>query len=156
MDITFSIAKSATFLEVSKITSLIGAKIPVEGGGNLYDQVAVTADEYHILEGYWREAASKAITTLRRFYRSVTPLGTGSMVDMEEVLILALSMPARFDAQYAPAMESSLFNYFVSYIVSKWLPLAYRADVEYYQKDAADNLTRILTSIFHQNYPERA
>jgi hypothetical protein len=118
--------------------------------------VAVTADEYHILEGYWREAASKAITTLRRFYRSVTPLGTGSMVDMEEVLILALSMPARFDAQYAPAMESSLFNYFVSYIVSKWLPLAYRADVEYYQKDATDNLTRILTSIFHQNYPERA
>lgn len=155
MDITLSITKSSVMNEVAKLTSYIGAKILTEDGGNAYDQVFTTNDDYAMLEKYWREAINATTTNLRRFVSEISGLSQGSEVNKEEVLILTLKMPSRYDSALTSTVQSTLFNYFVNFITAKWLGLAYKDDAEYYDLYAAGNMSEILQKIFFKKPAEK-
>lgn len=155
MDITLSITKSSVMNEVAKLTSYIGAKILTDDGGNAYDQVFTTNDDYAMLEKYWREAANATAGNLRRFIKTMSPASQGSLVDLEEVFELVLDMPSRYDGSQTETIQSALFNYFINFITSRWLALTYKTDAEYYEKCSVSNMTEILLKLFHKTKPTR-
>ncbi len=154
MEVTLNISKAAAFNEVSKVTSYIGVKVPTDDGGNLYDHVAVTSDDFPMVEKFWREAIGTLTASMRRFHISSTAPGTGSMMDVSEVFELKVDAPPRFDTSQRDAMEASLFNFFVNYIISRWLPITYKADVEYYQQGSASNMADMLIKLYTKSFPE--
>ena len=155
MDITLSIPKSSVMNEVAKLTSYIGAKIITEDGGNAYDQVFTTNDDYAMLEKYWREAITATTGNLRKFIKTISAVPQGSIVDKEEVFEITLKMPARYDDIQTGAIQSALFSYFVNSITSKWLSLTHKSEVELYDAYATANMKDILLKIFYKKPAQR-
>lgn len=164
MDITLSITKSVVMNEVAKQTSYIGGKITFQDGSNAYDQVFTTEDDFAMLEKYWREASNATATNLRRFVKSIEESGAtdtdlklpqGSEVNKQGVLTITLNMPTRYDDSQTGTIQSTLFNYFVNFITSKWLGITYKEDAEYYDAYATGNMKEILLKIFYKKPAER-
>lgn len=150
MDVTLSVTKSAVMNEVAKQTSYIGAKTITADGGNAYDQVFSTNDDYAMLERYWREAVDAVTGNLRKFVKTVSQMPAGQSVDENEVFTLVLSMPTRYDTNQTGTVNTALFSYFTHLITSKWLAVTKKEDAEYYERIATEKMKEILFKIYYK------
>ena len=155
MDVTLSVTKSAVMNEVAKQTSYIGAKTVTPDGGNAYDQVFTTNDDYAMLERYWREAVDAVTGNLRKFIKTVSAMPASQSVDSEEVFQIVLSMPARYDDNQTGTVNTALFSYFTHLITSKWLAVVHKEDAAYYEKIATEKMREILLKIYYKKPAKR-
>lgn len=155
MDVTLSVTKSAVMNEVAKQTSYIGAKTVTPDGGNAYDQVFSTDDDYAMLERYWREAVDAVTGNLRKFIKTISDIPAPQSVDTEEVFTIVLDMPARYDTNQNGTVNTALFSYFTHFITSKWLAVVYKEDAAYYEKIATEKMREILFKIYYKKPAKR-
>lgn len=155
MDVTLSVTKSAVMNEVAKQTSYIGAKTVTPDGGNAYDQVFSTDDDYAMLERYWREAIDAVTANLRKFVKTISDMPANQSVDTNEVFTLVLDMPARYDTNQNGTVNTALFSYFTHLITSKWLAVVHKQDAEYYEKIATEKMREILFKIYYKKPAKR-
>lgn len=150
MEVKLSVSKSSVMNEVAKQTSYIGAKITIKDGSNAYEQVFTTNDDYAMLERYWREAVNATTGNLRKFIQSVSDVPDSPTVNTDEVFIMVMDMPSRYDGNQTGTIQASLFSYFVNFITSKWLAIAYKEDAEYYERYATESMKEILIKIYYK------
>lgn len=155
MDVTLSVTKSAVMNEVAKQTSYIGAKTATPDGGNAYDQVFSTDDDYAMLERYWREAVDAVTGNLRKFIKTISDMPAPQSVDTEEVFTIVLDMPARYDTNQNGTVNTALFSYFTHMITSKWLAVVHKEDAAYYEKIATEKMREILFKIYYKKPAKR-
>lgn len=155
MDVTLSVTKSAVMNEVAKQTSYIGAKTVTPDGGNAYDQVFSTDDDYAMLERYWREAVDAVTGNLRKFIKTISDMPAPQSVDTEEVFTVVLDMPARYDTNQNGTVNTALFSYFTHMITSKWLAVVHKEDAAYYEKIATEKMREILFKIYYKKPAKR-
>lgn len=155
MDVTLSVTKSAVMNEVAKQTSYIGAKTVTPDGGNAYDQVFSTDDDYAMLERYWRETVDAVTGNLRKFVKTISDMPANQSVDANEVFTLVLDMPARYDTNQNGTVNTALFSYFTHLITSKWLAVVHKEDAEYYEKIATEKMREILFKIYYKKPAKR-
>lgn len=155
MDVTLSVTKSAVMNEVAKQTSYIGAKTVTPDGGNAYDQVFSTDDDYAMLERYWRETVDAVTGNLRKFVKTISDMPANQSVDTNEVFTLVLDMPARYDTNQNGTVNTALFSYFTHMITSKWLAVVHKEDAAYYEKIATEKMREILFKIYYKKPAKR-
>ncbi len=155
MDVTLSVTKSAVMNEVAKQTSYIGAKTVTPDGGNAYDQIFSTDDDYAMLERYWRETVDAVTGNLRKFVKTISDMPANQSVDTNEVFTLVLDMPARYDTNQNGTVNTALFSYFTHMITSKWLAVVHKEDAEYYEKIATEKMREILFKIYYKKPAKR-
>ena len=143
---TFTIDKSLVLEEVAMQTAYIGAKTILADGRTAYEQIFTTSDDYAMLERFWNEAISFTSGSLKKYVTGAT--GT-------DTLTITLDLPGRYDIAQNESVQKSLFSYFANYITSKWMAIANKADAEYYEKYANENMKDVLQKIFTIKKPTR-
>ena len=146
MATSFTINKSMVLEEVAMQTAYVGAKTILSDGRTAYEQIFTTNDDYAMLERFWNEAISFTTGSLKKYMTSVT--GTTS-------LTFTLDLPGRYDIAQNESVQKSLFSYFTNYITAKWMAIANKADAEYYEKYATENMKDVLQKIFTIKKPIR-
>lgn len=142
--IELAVNKQAVYEEVAKTTSYAGAKM--EGDESAYERIFTTDEDQEMLERFWNEAASGAVDQLKPFI---------ARCSNEEGFAVELELSSGFDTSLRDSIESSLFSYFVTMIVSKWFKMANKAEAESYGVDAVGAMDDVMKKIYHRKRPVR-
>lgn len=141
-DITITVVKKAVYEEVAKTTSYTGAK--KEGDDGAYDRIFTTDEDQEMLERFWKEAASGATDTLKKWIRKVE--------EGDEYRLL-LHVADGYDMSLTSSIETSMFSYFVNFIVGKWYLIVNAGESERYVTDAVGAMDDIMSKVLHRKRP---
>ncbi|MCQ2220007.1 MAG: hypothetical protein MJZ12_01365 [Prevotella sp.] len=142
--ITINVVKSAVYNEVAKTTSYAGAKKVGDEGA--YDRIFTTDEDQEMLERFWKEAASGATDTLKKWI---------SENEEGDEYRLLLHVADGYDIGLTSSIETSLFSYFVNFIIGKWYLIVNAQESERYVTDAAGAMDDVMSKIFHRKKPKR-
>lgn len=156
---TINISKGDVYDEVAKTTAYIGTKH--QGGGDEgsidhYEQVFTTDADRLMLERFFNEASLIATDRMKEWSDVVTNSAThNTSVDESVGYTMKLYMPTNYSEQLMDSAELSLFNFFVSYIVSKWCQISSPADSESYGASASAMLEDMEKKLRNRERPTR-
>lgn len=145
-NVTITIKKTVVLEEVAKTTAYMGAKSKLKDGTSAYDQVFVTDKDRDMVERFWMEAVGIMTDTTRRFITSV---------DNTSNYVLNLAMSERYDTNLNDSIHTSMFSFFVSYIISKWCEIVSKDDAKEYSDMAVAMLASVKDKIFYKTKPKR-
>lgn len=154
IEITLTVNKANVYNEVEKTTSYTGAKIE-EGGDAAYDRIRTTDEDRELLERFWSEACNAATERLKRFIVSVTEYPESHGVELDRNYEIHLELSSSYDTALNQSVQTSLYNYFVSFIVSRWFKVANKAETESYAQDAVGMMDDVMRKIFYKKKPTR-
>lgn len=156
---TITVSKGDVYDEVAKTTSYIGVKHQGsgdEGSIDHYEQVFTTDADRLMLERFFNEASLLATDRMKEWSNTVTNSATHATSVNESVgYTIVLAMPTNYSPQLKGSAELSLFNFFVSYIVSKWCQLSSPADSESYGAAASAMLEDMEKKLRNRERPTR-
>ncbi|MBR1792085.1 MAG: hypothetical protein IJ764_00385 [Bacteroidales bacterium] len=152
MDVIINVNKMRVYDEVAKTTSYIGAKMP---DAESYDHMFTTDEDRLMLERFWTEAASGATEQLKPFVSSVAPQQVSQRIDIESDYTVRLNISGRFNTAMQESMETSLFSYFVNFVISRWCRLTYAEAEAAYMADAAGALSDVMRKLYFKKKPTR-
>lgn len=150
-DITITIRKANVMEEVAKTTAYIGAKTTLSDGKKAFDQVFVTDEDKKMVERFWTEAADVMTNLTRRFITSVSDVTIDGSVNY----VVNLSMSDRYDKNLTDSITTSMFSFFVSYIIGKWCEIVAKDDVKEYSDNATAMMESITQKLYHKIKPKR-
>lgn len=154
MDITLTVRKRQVYTEVAKTSSYTGAKLTDDELA--YDRIFTTDADYQMLERFWIEACNGATERLKPFLLSVSsniidPTASNTTSDY----IANLRVSQSFDTALLSSTETSLYDYFVNFILSRWYKFTMKSEVDSYAADAMAALEDVLRKIYHKKKPVR-
>lgn len=148
-----TIEKDEVLTEVAKSTSYAGAKKAPDG--SVYDHLYTTDEDKVMLERYWREAGDLVTNTLRRFTSAISDV----TIDSDEVTdgdyTITLEYTPRYNAAMTDSIYSSMFSFFVNYIVGKWIELSDADAAQSYTTAAQTLLADMKAKIYTKVRPTR-
>ena len=154
IEVTLTVNKANVYNEVEKTTGYTGAKIE-EGGESAYDRIRTTDEDRELLERFWSEACNAATERLKRFIVSVTEYPESHGVELDRNYVVDLELSSRYDTALNQSVQTSLFSFFVLYIVSRWFKVANKQETESYAQDAASMMDDVMRKIFYKKKPTR-
>lgn len=150
--IGLTINKRNVYNEVAKTTSYTGAKMDDESA---YDRIFTTDSDREMLERFWVESCNDVTTEFKPFLTSVSTQDVGTDIDIEKNYEVELELSEAFDETLAPAIQSSLFSYFVNAISSKWFEIANKAESDKYAANALGLMTSVIEKLYYRKKPKR-
>lgn len=150
--IGLTINKRNVYNEVAKTTSYTGAKMDDESA---YDRIFTTDSDREMLERFWVESCNDVTTEFKPFLTSVSTQDVGTDIDIEKNYEVELELSEAFDETLAPAIQSSLFSYFVNAISSKWFEIANKAESDKYAANALGLMASVIEKLYYRKKPKR-
>lgn len=150
-EIKLEINKADVYEEVAKTTAYIGGKTVDANGKNLYDQVFVTNEDKKMIDRFWIEAAGIATNAAKRFITSVSDVSVNDSANY----VLNLFMSDRYDHNLTGSISSSMFSFFVSYIIAKWCEIVSKDSAKEYSDNAVAMLAGVKEKLFYKSRPKR-
>ena len=139
-----SVSKGDVFDNVKKATGYTASKMV--GDEDTYERIAVTQGELEDLGVFWLEACNIATDLLKPF------IGGGVETDNYQV---TLDMPSSFDGNLSASINSSLNNFFILYITSRWFKYANKSEASSTLEDAEAMLADVKRKIYYKKKPTR-
>lgn len=149
-----TINKSYVYDEVAKTTSYVGAKMMAEDSG-AYKRIFTTDDDRMMLERFWSESCSIMTDNLKPFIESVSSHPVSHSIDLSNNYEVTLNLSSSFDTSLTDSIQSSLFSFFVSYIVSKWYKFTNKTEADSYALEATNMMDDVIRKIYHRKKPRR-
>ena len=150
---TFTINKANVYTEVAKTTSYSGVKKAVDG--SLYEQIFTTDEDRLLLERFWNEAANAATELFKPFLVSVSSTAQSHGINLSNNYVVAVALSPSYDSSLTDSVQSSLFSYFVNFIVSRWYKFANKDEAEDFGAQAVAMLEDVKSKIYHKKKPSR-
>lgn len=151
--VTYTVNKANVYTEVAKTTSYSGVKKAADG--SLYEQIFTTDQDRLMLERFWNEAANAATELFKPFLSSVSSTAQSHGVDLAKNYVVNIVPYASYDTSLNDSVQSSLFSYFVNFIVSRWFKFVNRDESEDYGAQAASMLEDVKSKIYYKKKPLR-
>lgn len=152
-NITFKVNKMRVYNEVAKTTSYTGAKMTDDESA--YGRILTSDEDRLMLERFWNEACNAATGTFRQFLVSVTSSAESHCMKLESNYEVTILPAGNYDTALNDSIQSSLYSFFVNYIVSRWYRFANKGEVEAYNTEASDMLEDVRMKLYHRKRPER-
>lgn len=143
--ITLSVDKGRVYEEAAKTTDYNGSKNDAD---DRRDKVLITDADNVMLERFWAESASAVNERVKPFLVSVTDPGDNSYS-------VELEMSNSYDTTLTPSVNSSLFSYFATSVISKWMEFSDKGDAKGYAENAAAMLTDVMRKLYYKKKPVR-
>lgn len=153
IDVTLTVNKAQVYDEVAKTTSYTGTKM--QGDESAYDRIFTTDDDRMMLERFWVEACNAATEQFKHFLVSVNAQDEGQRVDLENNYEVQLELSSSYDTNLTGSMQTSLFSFFVSFIVSKWYKFTNKGEADSYGQDAAAMMDDVVRKMYYKKKPVR-
>ena len=150
---TFTINKANVYTEVAKTTSYSGVKASADG--SLYEQIFTTDEDRLLLERFWNEAANAATNLFKPFLVSVSSTTQSHGVNLAANYVLQVELSKGYDSALDNSVQSSLFSYFVNYIVSQWYVFANKDEAAKFAQEAVTMIDDVRTKIYYRKKPTR-
>lgn len=151
--VQLTIDKEKVYEEVAKTTSYTGAKMVDDE--NAYTRIFTTDEDRLMLERFWREACAGATDLFKPFIKSVSDQSIIESVDMTSDYEVVLEISSMYDDNLTDSVQSSLFSYFVDYILARWYKITNKEEAESYGLEAAGMLDDIKSKIYYRMKPHR-
>lgn len=139
--------------EVAQTTSYTGAKM--QGDVGAYERIFTTDDDRLMLERFWVEACNAATEQFKPFLVSVSEQSEGQRVDLEHNYEVQLELSSSFDTSLTGSIETSLFSFFVSFIISKWYKFCNKEEAESYGADSLAMMGDVMRKVYYKKKPVR-
>lgn len=152
-EITFTVNKANVFTEVAKTTSYSGIKKSPDG--SLYEQVFTTDEDRLMLERFWNEAANNVTDILKNFEGVFSDTQQAHGIDIANNYSAKVSLSNSFDINLISSIQSSLFSFFVDYIVGSWYKFINKEEASSYLEDSAAMLLDVKSKIYFKKKPSR-
>lgn len=152
-NITLIVNKANVYTEVAKTTSYAGAKM--QGDEGAYEQIFTTDADRMMLERFWAEASNAVTGRLKEYIVSVASYPESHGVELDRNYEVELKLSSLFDTTLTNSISSSLFSFFVYYIVGKWFGFVNKAEAPTYIADAAAQLDDVIRKLHHRVRPTR-
>lgn len=153
-EITLTVNKAYVYDEVAKTTSYAGAKMMAEDI-NAYERIFTTDEDRLLLERFWTETCNTATNQFKPFLISLNSQPISHGVDLTRDYTVELELSSSFDENLTEAINTSLFSFFVSSIVSKWFAFANKPETEGYVAAAASIMDDVMRKIYYKKKPTR-
>jgi len=150
VNITLTVDKAAVYEEVAKTTSYIGQKM--DDDATAYDRIFTTDENQEVLERFWVEACNAATEQFKPFIITVS---RNTEDGKEDTFTVEMEMSSKYDINLTSGINTSLFSYFVSYIVARWNQFTNKKEVDTYVGDAASIMDDIMRKIYWRKKPVR-
>jgi hypothetical protein len=145
--------KAYVFDTVDETAAYIGAKAVGDEGA--YERIFTTDADRVLLENFWSEASELATQQLKSFISQVSDNTVSHSVNLSQNYEVTLKTPSNYDSSLDNSINSSLFHFFVYFIVSKWCRLTSKTDAESYAIDATSMLNDAVRKLYHRKRPQR-
>lgn len=142
--VTLTVEKDKVYAEIAKTTSYTGQKMV--GDETAYQRIFTTDEDKDMLSRFWNEACSGATDLLKPFINTI---------DVTSDYCVTLDLSCRYDNTLTGSVQTSLFSYFVYFILSRWYKMANKGEYESYAVDAASMLEDVMHKIYHRTKPQR-
>lgn len=152
-EVTFTVNKANVFTEVAKTTSYSGIKKSPDG--SLYEQVFTTDEDRLMLERFWNEAANNVTDILKNFEGEFSDTQQAHGIDIANNYSAKVSLSNSFDTNLTSSIQSSLFSFFVDYIVGSWFKFINRDEASSYLEDSSAMLLDVKSKIYYKKKPSR-
>lgn len=153
MEIILDVKKLLVYDEVAKTSSYTGAKMA--GDDAAYDRIFTTDEDRLMLERFWLEAAGGATEKMKPFIVSVAPQPVSQRVDLTRDYTVRLKVSVDFEPALRESTETSLYDYFVNFIVSRWYKFTCKEEIGSYATDAVAALEDVLRKLYYKKKPTR-
>lgn len=115
--VIFSVDKEKVLKEVRRLTHYVGQR--KQGDEGTFERMSATNGDAGMLEQFWKEACAAATEQLMHYAIRIDndeDIGTSSYD-------ITLDLPSQYDTSLNESIESSLQNFFINLISSKWFEL---------------------------------
>lgn len=144
------------FNEVAMTTAYVGGKATTKEE-NVYDKVFVTDEDRDLINRFWNEACNATTQQLKDVIESILTeicYKDKDDNDIKKVVYkIALHVSKDFDLNMRNDIETSLFSFFVDYIVSKWFRFCNREECEVYATNATGAMEDAVKKVYHRKRP---
>lgn len=151
--VTYTVNKANVFTEVAKTTSYTGVKKAADG--SLYEQIFTTDEDRLLLERFWNEAANTATELFKPFLVSVSSAVQAHGVNLANNYVAQLSLSSSYDTSLTDSAQSSLFSFFVNFIVGKWYRFANKEEAQEFELEAESKIQDVKSKIYYKKKPTR-
>lgn len=150
--VIFTVNKANVYTEVAKTSSYSGAKMDDAAA---YDRIFTTDEDRQMLERFWNEASNAVTELFKPFLVSVTESPESHGIELARNYEATLDLSASYDTVLNKSIESSLFSFFVDFIVSRWFKFTNKTETESYGNEAATMLDDVKAKIYYKKKPTR-
>lgn len=154
-EITLTVNKIQVYNEVAKTTAYTGAKQTTAEDTRAYERIFTTDDDRLMLERFWTETANAVTEQFKPFLVSVSDQKTDNGIHLDNDYVIVLEMGDRFDVNLTNSIESDLFCFFVTAIVSNWFKYTNKDEAEAFAKKAIGIMDRAADKVYHLKRPKR-
>lgn len=154
-NITLTVNKAYVYDEVAKTTAYAGAKMMAEDVA-AYERIFTTDEDRLLLERFWVETCNVVTNYLKPFLVTLGAQPVGHGVDLTRNYSAGLELSESFNESLTESINTSLFSFFVSLIVSKWFAVANKPEAESYAVGAAAIMDDVMKMIYYRKRPMRA
>lgn len=151
--INMTIEKRQVLTEAGKTSSYAGAKRTADG--TAYDHLRTTDEDAVLLERFWREAGDMATGALRRFVAGTEKTAIDPEATPCGDYTVRLAVSPRYNTAMTESMRSSLFSFFVNYIMSKWVEPIDAQAAQTYAATAQTLLADVSVKLYSKVRPTR-
>lgn len=151
--IDISVNKAYVYDAVDETAAYIGAKTIGDDGA--YQRISTTDADRTLLENYWSEACCQVTDILKPYIKDVSDCSVSHTVSLGANYNVTLKLPDNINLKLENAISTSLFQYFVYFIASKWCMLTSKQDAESYALDADKMMKEVLRCVHYRTRPQR-
>lgn len=151
--VTIEVNKANVYDAVDETTAFIGAKMLEDDSA--YDRISTIDADRTMLEHFWSEACSLATSALKPFINDVNAHPVSHTVELALNYEAKLKVSTLYDDSLTNGIETSLFSFFVNYIVGKWCEFTNKGEASAYLTSATSMLQDAVGNIYHRRRPER-
>ena len=148
MEVTYIVDKEKVLKEVRRLTTYVGQRKGEEGA---FERISATDSDREMLEQFWQAACSSATEELMHY---AIDIYIGSVCRETEYEV-EMDMPSMYDDNLNESVESSLQNFFVNLITSKWCKITNPDDEAKYAAEALGFIRDIDNKIYQRKRPTR-
>lgn len=153
-NITLTVNKANVYTEVAKTTSYVGAKLGSDEGA--YERIFTTDADRMMLERFWVEASNLATSRFMEHLVSVSQHSESHGVELSQNYEIELNLSSSFNTELVNSISSSLFSFFVYYIIGKWFEFTNKSEADTYILEASAQMDSIIQKIYYRKKPQRA
>ena len=147
------INKANVYDAVDETAAYIGAKYI--GDDDAYNRISTVDGDRTMLEHFWSEACSLTTSTLKPFIVEVNAHPVSHTVELALNYETKLKVSTLYDDSLTESISTSLFSFFVNYIIGKWCEFVNKAEASVYLTTANSMMQDVTSKLYHRKRPQR-
>ena len=150
-NIVFTVNKMHVYNEVAKTTGYTGAKML--GDESAYERIFTSDEDRLLLERFWNEACNVATGVFRQFMVSVSSAAESHCMLLERNYEITVSPVSNYNSALNDSIGSSLYSFFVNYIVSRWYRFTNKGEADMFASEATAQIEDVSRKLYHRQKP---